>query len=734
MPFHTRPSSSLFARPGQAEEEESDDDAFYRPPRRKPPTQQQRRETVEFSESSEPAVGQQQQQSPRVPRPKPEAAKMDRYNNNVNKRRGDYYDEDDDDEFEYYDDDDEEYYDADDEEESGGNYWTNPPARYDPIRPSSSARPTQRVPGANEPPRTRTRPRRDTRQPSSRSRRRATFRSGTPPPPPVVGDFYKQLFWYGFDPDEASSPADKTMFGGTKGKFNGLAFLFDDALDPAGRMDKPKKRRRYYDDDDSYDYDDDFDYYYDDDVVDGVKEDSFNDIYDRVSTRDGDGGGGMEPPSDERLEDDIDDYDDTLLPETHKSMPNDKHYFVTPPNDQPRPFLEQNLKEEFREPVRPSQVPGPRRKRRPRKSPWEDDAEYDNDESYYDDGYRSRSRRGGDDWAYEKVSDWFRDDDTRDDFEQSRSPRDRRRPRNQQSSSPWKSPFDVVGDFLRGNNEENDYKAAEYDRQMGIKKNGANARNGQRRPRRERRGRGYAYRYDVSVEDYNAIVDADVISESDADDKPRDVNAQDAEREGDFVVEDKQTQGVTPKANGKSQDQRAQKQKSRDERALAVERIPPNVPAWGPSGSLGISARMKAYEDALDDIAQARNRLEERKKEEQQAKDDIIILKVDMGVKKRRLAASERKSEKLRETIRDMEMDVEEASRCLRIANDKVRFAQERLSDMEYRHREVLSVINPSKAEEGVAEAFLELQQTDPAARLQQRRTDGAGDARDGDS
>ena len=71
-----------------------------------------------------------------------------------------------------------------------------------------------------------------------------------------------------------------------------------------------------------------------------------------------------------------------------------------------------------------------------------------------------------------------------------------------------------------------------------------------------------------------------------------------------------------------------------------------------------------------------------------------------------------------------MEMEVEEASRALRIASDKVRFAQERLSEMEYRHREVLSVVNPSRATEEVAEAFLELEQTEPAARLQNRVAD----------
>ena len=43
-----------------------------------------------------------------------------------------------------------------------------------------------------------------------------------------------------------------------------------------------------------------------------------------------------------------------------------------------------------------------------------------------------------------------------------------------------------------------------------------------------------------------------------------------------------------------------------EERALAVERVPPaNVPAWGPTGDLGIDARTKALQDVLQDIATA---------------------------------------------------------------------------------------------------------------------------------
>jgi hypothetical protein len=74
---------------------------------------------------------------------------------------------------------------------------------------------------------------------------------------------------------------------------------------------------------------------------------------------------------------------------------------------------------------------------------------------------------------------------------------------------------------------------------------------------------------------------------------------------------------------------RSKRERSWEERALAAERVPPaNVPAWGPSGELGIDARSKAILDALEDVQTARRKLESRKKKEALAREDITILKV----------------------------------------------------------------------------------------------------------
>jgi hypothetical protein len=71
---------------------------------------------------------------------------------------------------------------------------------------------------------------------------RSSFRSGAPPPPRPVKQFYDKLFWFGFDPD-ATGPADRTMFGGTRGKFNAMDLL----------RDREERQRRYRDYGSDYD-------------------------------------------------------------------------------------------------------------------------------------------------------------------------------------------------------------------------------------------------------------------------------------------------------------------------------------------------------------------------------------------------------------------------------------------------------------------------------------------------
>lgn len=71
---------------------------------------------------------------------------------------------------------------------------------------------------------------------------RSSFRSGAPPPPRPVKQFYDKLFWFGFDPD-STGPTDRTMFGGTRGRFNAMDLL----------RDREERQRRYRNYESDYD-------------------------------------------------------------------------------------------------------------------------------------------------------------------------------------------------------------------------------------------------------------------------------------------------------------------------------------------------------------------------------------------------------------------------------------------------------------------------------------------------
>ena len=71
----------------------------------------------------------------------------------------------------------------------------------------------------------------------------------------------------------------------------------------------------------------------------------------------------------------------------------------------------------------------------------------------------------------------------------------------------------------------------------------------------------------------------------------------------------------------------------------------------------------------------------------------------------------------LREEIRNLELDVEDASRTLRKARDQVQFAQDRLAELEDRHWALVGLYNPDQAEEKVEEALREFAANEPAVR-----------------
>jgi hypothetical protein len=299
----------------------------------------------------------------------------------------------------------------DDEEETTGNFWSNPESSLDPApplarRPSSQS--TGLVPTTNK------------RRPPPR--RRTTFRSGIPEPPPPVTDFYNRLFWYGFDPTQENandSPADKTMFGGTKGKFNGLAYMYDGGLTMPDnqRRRQPRKtnrNREFGDDDEDYWDEQEYDDYIDHD----------------------------------------NNYDDKVCSSDSSSRN------VTPPYDSPSMRASRNIPV----PPKPSARRRPRRKR-PR---IEDVDDFDRPSSG-----RGTSRQS-------PVASWFDVEMEQEDDDYSVGRRRRRSdPREDDADKPL-NPFEI---FFGLNRQNLNRQAEVYNRQMGLEQSPPQGRRQRRRSR-----------------------------------------------------------------------------------------------------------------------------------------------------------------------------------------------------------------------------------------------------------
>jgi hypothetical protein len=570
-------------------------------------------------------------------------------------------DDDDDDDEDYVDDifeeDEAEFDDA--PEEEVGNFWSNPMKGFDPI-PDPQTRPSPRRRTRRDgvedtmPSSTATPHRRQNRRQSKPSK--TTFRSGTPSPPKAMEDLYNRIFWYGFDPADTSSPADRTVFGGTKGKFNGLAYL----QEGAGVKPSEKRSRRI-----------------------------------RPRNRDSDGESDWEDTDDDFYETDSSSYQEEPTDEEERPTTQYRQQ-VTPPYDPPRPM-----------PRAPTSVPvSPRREKRraTRDQGYEDD---DNDDdskgrrraprnrSYEDDDDDAYDSAG--DWVSSKVSSWFQWDEEEEDDEENEAPRRGRRKRKPDSSSS--SPFKVLDVFFGLNRDRLDEKANMYDRQMGLRGNEDWSRATKENPRRQRR-KGYAYPY-VDEDEATPVADYGVVG----DEEP----FPDASRED-----------TAPKRGDKAEEKEAapKRQLSWEERALAVERVPPaGIPAWGPTGDLGMDVRTKAISDALEDIIGATREGTEKELKVEQAREDVAILKVDAELERKRLRRSRQDPRVIQDKLRRIDRKVDDAARALRYAQNVLQMIRDDISELKARHWAVLSFYSPDLAEESVKDAIRELEQNEPAAR-----------------
>lgn len=400
-------------------------------------------------------------------------------------------------------------------------------------------------------------------------------------PPVAAKDFYDRLFWYGFNPDDSEQVGDRTVFGGTKGKFNGLAFLQASDVSAPSRSIRSRQEQR------------------------------------RLSPSRSGSRSSIRNRRKEYYEEKEEDYDDEFYVEEDKLVVNSKKGGRPPPEDNPTP---RNERSEQRSRVRAASPPPPPRRRRHRPQDYDDD-DYDNDDEGEDD------RIGSDvDWVSKQVSSWFSGNDN-DDYDDRSTGRQGRRRQRSDGVSEW-SPFNVLNAFFGVDPDDMAYKADAYNSKMGIgpksptqrspASSSASSKRQQRRKARDNPGRpGYAYRYnaenDMDDEEASFVVDIEplVIEEGSS-------------------LNDKNI-GKAPKSRNEERDDasRRGKELTWEERALAVERVPPaDITGWGPSGELPIDGRTKAIMDALEDIQIARQKVEVREKKEALAKEEITILKV----------------------------------------------------------------------------------------------------------
>jgi hypothetical protein len=544
------------------------------------------------------------------------------------------------------------------EDEPTGNFWINPKQGFDSL-PSERRRTSRIEEATGDHPVRRPRPR-----PSGKSRSKITFRSGAPSTPEPIADFYDRLFWYGFNPDESIAPGDKTLFGGTKGKFNGLNFFDDDERRKPSSARRRKRPPQAFRADEWYD-----------DIMESLDNDGYSEEEIIVSKS---GKRGSESDGD--------------MPSTKRpSLPPEEAYYSYEDDDLPESEKEEEKEVVEAKSIEPRPRPRPPQKLRPRPPP---------EDWYYEEesiarrrprsrrGKRSATRKRSRDQIASEVSSWFGPEDVYDVGDESvwfdddeRAPR--RRQRREADKQPWS--FTGILDGIFGvNREEVDMNAAMYNRQMGLDKRDRP----QRRPSRTHQGPAYPYDEDreeaISAENDEDLELSDVV----------DVDA---------VIEN-EVESTEPKRK---------REQTIDERAAAFERVPPSVPAWGPSGEVGVDARTKATLDALEDIREATRKVELKEEECIEAKEDLVVMKADFALQKKRLLASIDDIRQVRARLRQMKMAVEDAARDLRRAKAELEVARERLAELEDQNWALLSLYDADKAFQEVVETFREFEESE---------------------
>lgn len=530
-------------------------------------------------------------------------------------------------------------YDEDENDENDtGNFWTNPVGGMD-FR-ERQARNKQR------PSTRRTFPPPKTFMNDAKKTQRKTFRSGNPPPPNIIKEFYDRLFWYGFDPDETTSAADRTMFGGTRGKFDGLGLLQYIEEEQSSSRNKGvrgnRKRLNAIIKGQKTPKDDFYDNGYDDEWFDYGDADNYND-------------------------------DNVVIPANKRNIS--------------RQRKSSNLKDDF-------------------------DDEYDLD--YDSKGESTVGRRKSRKTKRLDVSNWFQEDDYDEEEEEYIiDANSNESPKEGGTLSPIVNILDSV--FQIDANQVK-YQAEDYNRRLGLDgktrfrtSNSSSSssytatgtttttttgRVYDTEPKKRRKG--YAYRYVTTDKARQEMDDSSWLDQSTVMD---DVNAElkttnKTEQETDVIDVDATVQidSSTTRQNKQSlENGRKQKEQSWEERAAAYERVPPKgILAWGPEGEIegGIDARTYAAKKAMEEIFTARTLFEKKETIVTEAERELLQLKKEASIQKKLLLSMEdrRKLPIIRDRLRMINFDIEDAARQLRRAKAEALAAIDKLESIEFRH------------------------------------------------
>ena len=540
------------------------------------------------------------------------------------------------------------FYDEEDDiyedEPTAGNFWSNPQGGNSRRGKQRQRRPRRHNDDDDDDDNFSSRiPRR--RQQDRFARKRSPAPSEFGEPPKVFKQFYDQLFWYGFDINDSAKVGDNTVFGGTKGKFNGFNYLLPEQDDDVNQRSRPSRNsaRRLPPSRNS--------------SGGAIARDSGRRAGREIDSDYYLDGNDNEYEHDDDISEDNDYYRADDLKSKRKSLSSSAY---TPPTDPPHTD-----------------------QRSTRYDTIDDDDEYEYEDE--DDDYEYNRRRS------RKNSARYNDDD---EYMDRRSGGRRRRRQQSSSSGPEWSPFGMIESFLGIDKEEMDYKADVYNAKMGLgqrrRSSGEVDRNSrQRLPTRRRSARddperrGYAYRYDAALDNESTpILDIDLADKDDSQSEISDSKRRQLSLDIDETKSKK-------------------KERSWEERQIAMERIPPiEIKGWGPSGELPMSAREKAFLDAQEDIETARRKLNLTKKKEAEVKEEITILKVDADRQQLKLSEYplEQRSRRDLEELRQIELDIDDAARDLRSSRTKVDRALEKLEELEERHHAILSCYNIDQA------------------------------------